>query len=643
MGDYYPYAQVNSLPLPPISLSPSLSLFSSLICLSFQIPAAWWSGFFASRPQFKTNIRYCDALLQSVEQIAVATSLARNATVVTMIQENRRASGFMTHHDAVTGTSTPEVIANYQDMLRNSTQNSCDILNMVFGATVSPKYPFADEREISFGDKIDPIVSVSQIYRIYNPLAQFRTEEVSIAADGCMGVTDLVIGETVLSPYDTKASTDPVGGSGRLLWIASVPPLGFLSYSVSTVYLGGCSESTFDYFPDVTLHPIQGGITISNINLDVNFDSSGYLESVFHKGGAGIIQIRNDLRTYEGDRDGAYIFRPLSVRSSGNITSVTIQSGPIVSEVSVQFDSPFIAKQSFRILSDAAVPLDVSHPFESIVGSMIRVFTYTGTLPEGDEVTYRFDSSVVTSEGTFYTNANGVYDMKRTRSPPSHHPSAEDFFPTTHSITLRGVDSASISLAVDRSHAVASLSEGSFEAMIQRRTKTDDFPPAGLGESLNDTDAILDRSALYIGSNLADPTFFLRTVSILIHNNPLVMIPVSGDGSIGLMNQVSLSFLKAALPTPLRLLSLKINEFNTSQVVFRLHNVQDHTPITTNGTQVTFDPVCIRLDDVFSFGQVTHAEIWALSLLELIRVVLPSEKLCIGSNSIVTFLITMTQ
>lgn len=150
----------------------------------------------------------------------------------------------------------------------------------------------------------------------------------------------------------------------------------------------------------------------------------------------------------------------------------------LITEVHTEFSQPWI-KQVTRVIS--------GQPYLEI--------EYTvGPIPikdlKGKEVVTRFRTAIQ-NDGVFYTDSNGREFMKRKRSYrptwtlQEFQPVSGNYYPVNAAIYIEDEDS-SLSLLVDRSQGGSSLSDGTVELMVQRRTVVDDG--RGVGEPMNETD-----------------------------------------------------------------------------------------------------------------------------------------------------------
>tara|TARA_R110002050_G_scaffold116839_2_gene233339 strand:- start:1330 stop:3462 length:2133 start_codon:yes stop_codon:yes gene_type:complete len=609
LGDYYPYAQV---------------------------PDAWWSGFYSSRPTLKQRIREADSALQAAEQVSTALRFTVNnngkdSRVQQLLYNNRQISGILTHHDAVSGTAAQDVVHDYKELAEKSIAQSAAIITTMFASDSSATISVDDlsQTNILKGGNVTIMV--------YNSLGHSRRSNVNIPATKCMSVRETPSMRVLTSQLVPTEGEDAF--RYRLHWMGRINALGTTTYLITPDSSAGCSYSSELVYSDISpANPMDQSPILQNANLQLYFNNTGYLTDIIDRAAGESMKVTNEVLLYTGDRDGAYIFRPKSVRSIGAVKTVKIVNGSIVSQITLTFRSDFLVKQTFRLIN-AVDKYDMSSPYQAAAGAAAHVFLYTDTLPEGGELVSRFRSSTI--GGNLHTNMNGLFDVERQRlqSPGTSGDDdisyiAQEFFPTTHAASLYSSSSPySLSVIFNRAHAVASLEDGQVEAIVQRRTATNDFPPAGLGEALDDQDDVQDVTLLVASASGAAPGQVLRTTLTQILNNPLVVLPLADSSRVKYD-----SFLSNDLPDNLRLLTLKTSLEDKSKTILRLHHL--YPPTATAPVSYTNDS-CVSLADMFAFGKIRSATQYSLSLLYNQGSVDVSKKVCIAQGDILTLLVSI--
>jgi hypothetical protein len=148
-------------------------------------PETFWTGYLTSRPALKDYARYAERVQRTTDLLF---SLARSRYTIPMnplydqLEILRRSNAMVQHHDAITGTERPHVLANYFEFLDNGLasvkQVESQTLSRLLGSTSDLKLT----RHITM-DKLVPIIVV-------NNLGWSRSEYVSIIVDRQVVVKD---------------------------------------------------------------------------------------------------------------------------------------------------------------------------------------------------------------------------------------------------------------------------------------------------------------------------------------------------------------------------------------------------------------------------------------------------------------------
>jgi hypothetical protein len=183
---------------------------------------------------------------------------------------------------------------------------------------------------------------------------------------------------------------------------------------------------------------------------------------------------------------GAYIFRP---------------STP---EQALQTLAPIVTAR-FQNISTNCLEVHVSYEdgwvestFRVLPGQPYLELEYTvGPIPikdgRGKEVVSRLTTSNISQDNVYYTDSNGREFITRQKNfRPTwdltvFEPVAGNYYPVNAAIFVEdSTGTSALAIATDRSQGGASLSDGSIDLMVHRRTLTDDA--RGVGEPLNETD-----------------------------------------------------------------------------------------------------------------------------------------------------------
>ncbi|XP_052868628.1 lysosomal alpha-mannosidase-like [Anopheles cruzii] len=482
---------------------------------------SFWTGYFTSRPTQKRYERDGNHLLQVCKQLT-ALAPSREEHMEPHLTVLREAMGVMQHHDAITGTEKQHVSDDYTRMMHRAL-GACEVntqaaLNQIVDPqfrrlrahpldrepAAAPTYKFAFEScHLLNVSKCELTESKDSFtVTLYNPLAHAGHQYVRVPITG----TRYVVRDyrNVEVPSQLVPIPDPVqsisyrfsNATAELVFLANeLPPLGFKSYFVTRA-LDSVDDFVHQPAP-VPPTPEEPGsvaatvnqwqqeeVTIGNKNLEISFDSSGFLSSITIDGVTN--RLRQSFVYYEGAlgnneeyrnrSSGAYIFRPNGTEKSVTETvQLTVVKGPTVQEVHQVFNDWI--SQVVRVYADE------NHiEFEWMVGP---IPVDDGI---GKEIVSRFYTATQ-SNGVFWTDSNGREMMKRVRN---HRDTwnlnllekvSGNYYPVTARIAL---EDPNLRLAVlnDRAQGGSSLEDGSLELMVHRRLLHDDA--FGVGEALDE-------------------------------------------------------------------------------------------------------------------------------------------------------------
>ncbi|XP_062516816.1 lysosomal alpha-mannosidase-like isoform X2 [Corticium candelabrum] len=216
-----------------------------------------------------------------------------------------------------------------------------------------------------------------------------------------------------------------------------------------------------------------------------------------------------------------------------------------------------------------------------------------GPIEKGREVITRFTTDLVTN-GTFYTDENGLEMKKRVFDINRFEKIAGNYYPLVAASYLENVKSGDrLTFLSDRAHGCSSLSDGEFEVMLHRRCLKDDG--FGLGQVLDDTSKI--RAKLWmIYSDSPMSSYLQRRLALLLENPvTLAYANVSDPALWSHSYKQYFTGLKKELPPNVHLLSLRPVAASKSDLILRLQHIfeADEHPKYSH-------PVDIYLSELFS-------------------------------------------
>ncbi|GFQ01122.1 alpha-mannosidase [Phtheirospermum japonicum] len=476
---------------------------------------AYWTGYFTSRPTLKRYVRVLSGYSLAARQLEFFKGRSGSGPSTDALAD---ALAIAQHHDAVSGTERQHVAADYALRLSIGYNEAEKVVSsslaMLTGSTSKSIYTgpvpqfqqcpllnisYCPPSEANFtGEKSLAIIA-------YNPLGWKREEVIRIPVSSENLVVLDSSGreiESQLLPlsnfssftvdYHIKAYLGVSASSLARYWIAfsaSVPPIGFSTYFVSTAKTKECRSviSTL-YTPE---EGINETIEVGQGNLKLLYSANeGKLTSYTNRRTSVTAQAEQTYSYYTGyngtDRvfqaSGAYVFRPngtFPIKPEGQVP-LAVMRGPLLDEVHQQLN-PWLYQ--------------VTRVYKGKEHTEVE-FTI-GPIPVDDgfgkEIIAQISTALKTNK-TFYTDSNGRDFIKRLRDYRDdwnlevHQPISGNYYPINLGIYMED-ENVEVSVLVDRAVGGSSLVDGQIELMLHRRLINDDS--RGVGEALNEEVCVL--------------------------------------------------------------------------------------------------------------------------------------------------------
>ena len=515
---------------------------------------AYWSGYYTTRPYWKSLDRQLEASLRSAEILyswALAYSSQKRFTRVIQLLEKdyeklvraRRNLGLFQHHDAITGTSKAYVMHDYAIKLHEGLHETISIAGHAAQALLlTPGDLSAVEKETTPLEHLQPDferatyeklpkkipISTSKGTRLivlFNSLGQRRYEMVKILVDSVnIRLTDEHGHEVPfqINPVwnDTGSGMAIMTTQFELFFVADLPPLSLVTYTLhrtanpveaenrATIYSNYYAPiSNTDYVPPFeTRDVLPGDIQLESDKLKLLFDgSSGMLRSVTDRETGRVSQTALKYAAYPSAqfKSGAYLFKPdPNAREPEEDVLVDtkprifIHSGPIASELTVMFGS--VLMHTTRIFHTDHEPLTSALYMENSfnLGGRYNSTETPGFPPHyrETELFMRFMTDIDNgAEPTFYTDQSGLNMQQREKV--ERIGIQGNYFPITCATYLEDNKGRParrrLTLLTDHSAGAASWQQGWLEVMIERRTFYDDA--RGMGEGVTDQKRTIGR------------------------------------------------------------------------------------------------------------------------------------------------------
>ncbi|CAL5444352.1 unnamed protein product [Camellia sinensis] len=474
---------------------------------------AYWTGYFTSRPSLKRYVRVMSGYYLLARQLEFFRGRNKIGPTTDTLAD---ALAIAQHHDAVTGTEKQHVADDYATRLSIGYKESEELVAASLACMVestsksgcrSPltKFQQCPLLNISYcpATEIDLSLGKKLVVVVYNSLGWKRDDVVRIPViNGNVTVQDSngTEIESQLLPLANASlgirnyyATAYVGKSPSttprywLAFTASVPPLGFSTYVISTAERAAptlAMEMSYE-----SMGSQNDTIAVGPGNLKLTYSANeGTLTQYVNTRSLVKESIEQSYSYYSAyDRSpqasGAYIFLPngaFPLTSEGQIP-LTVVRGPLLDEVHQRINSwIYQITRVYKEKEHAEVEFTV------------------GPIPIDDGVGKEIVTKVTTalkSNKTFYTDSNGRDFIERIRDYRAdwdlevNQPVAGNYYPINLGIYMKD-DSKEFSILVDRSVGGSSIVDGQLELMLHRRLLHDDS--RGVAEALNEIVCVRD-------------------------------------------------------------------------------------------------------------------------------------------------------
>ncbi|KAL5724488.1 alpha-mannosidase [Ranunculus cassubicifolius] len=478
---------------------------------------AYWTGYFSSRPALKRYVRVMSGYYLAARQLEFFKGRSISGRNTDALGD---ALAIAQHHDAVSGTEQQHVANDYakrlsmgyveaEELVASSLSFLAESMSDVYHETPVTKFEQCPLLNISYCPPSEGVLShgKSLVLVVYNSLGWKREDVVRIPVTGeaytvrdssgreiesqLLHMSNISIG---IRNYHVNLYLGKSPSTTPKYWLAfsaSVPPLGYSTYTVSVVKSGGI-DSVISRVRTIR-GTKNGTIEVGPGDLKLTYDiEKNKLTNYINRRSSVEASIEQSYIFYPGydksDKDpqasGAYIFRPngtIPIKSEGQVLA-TILQGPVMDEVHQQIN-PWIS-QITRVYKG-------KEHFE--------VEFNVGPIPVDDgigkEIATVFTSRMETNK-TFYTDSNGRDFIKRIRDHRSDwdlqvkQPIAGNYYPINLGMYVED-NGTELSVMVDRSMGGSSIADGQVELMLHRRLLYDDGK--GVAEPINETVCIFDK------------------------------------------------------------------------------------------------------------------------------------------------------
>lgn len=545
---------------------------------------AYWSGYYTTRPFYKSLGRELESILRSTEivytlALARARQQGQNRTVQILERDYQRMTSArqrmadFQHHDAITGTSKGFVMHDFGVRLYDGVQLATSTLThaVQYLLTVHPRlveeryeslsqhwpsflYPPQDRPSFHTLPRpiiltVKPTVDVQLV--LVNTLVHFRQELIKvIVQDKKVRVLDpdrrpVAFQFTPVWNY-TAGPFQPLQSEVQLEFIAELPPLSFSVYTlrwdddddkedntaVTTIYNSG---GRVDDFPDELPAPVlretkaPSQLHIENDFFRAEFDpNTGLLSGLMSKKTNHRTKVGLSFQAYVSAQfhSGAYLFMPEPrqpvINVSDNAPYFGVVRGPLYSEVIIIY--PNFLHHVVRLYHDVGSKNGWGQDASLLQKAGLYMETLVDYPPpphfRETELFMRLTTDVDNGD-VFYTDSN-CFQMQRRVRLKNLGPET-NYYPLTCMMYVQDTKQR-MSLVVAHAHGGSSLENGWMEVMLERRSMYDDS--RGLGEGVIDNRPTLSKFWLILEERLHNseaisrPTLLSQHVSNALSNPP---------------------------------------------------------------------------------------------------------------------------
>ncbi|XP_062498652.1 alpha-mannosidase 2x isoform X5 [Pezoporus occidentalis] len=483
----------------------------------------YWTGYYTSRPFYKSLDRVLEAHLRGAEILfSLALAHARRAGAdgtyplsdYALLSNARRNLALFQHHDAITGTAKEAVAVDYGVRLLHSLTNLKHIIinaahYLVLGDKDTyrhdPAAPFLsmdDTRpsQDSLPERTVVKVDVSPRFLVvFNPLEQERLSVVRVLVNSPHVRVLSEEGQPLPAQLSAHwgSDTDTVPDIYQVSVLARLPALGLRVLQLHKSFEGHAAlqSSVRLYLPGLNLpmrrqepvpvHVLPAGaedVCLENQHLRACFSGrSGTPQSIRRAGEEREQRVSSEFLVYgtraSKDKSGAYLFLPdgeAKPYAPNDLPVVRVTEGPLFSEVASYYQHVQTVVRLYNVPGVEGLSLDVSCLVD--IRDQINM-----------ELALRF-STDIDSEDTFFTDLNGFQIQPRRYQRKL--PLQANFYPMPTMAYIQDRQSR-LTLHTAQALGVSSLGSGQLEVILDRRLIQDDN--RGLGQGLKDNKRTCNR------------------------------------------------------------------------------------------------------------------------------------------------------
>ncbi|KAF8371416.1 hypothetical protein PRIPAC_77845 [Pristionchus pacificus] len=440
----------------------------------------WWTGYFSHRPYFKRMGRIVESRLRTFDLLSV---LVGSVVSTPDLVQARRDIALFQHHDAITGTSKRHVMEDYLErLLKAHSVFSSEAGAALAALTVrppksvqslekTPKYvnckgPAAPVECTPTKLPEGKVIAVPHGMKVtilaFNPLLNTREHVVRVRVSRS-DVRVLRKGEPISPVYDRELVVQK--DVFDLVFLADIAPL-----STGEFVIEGAADEANTVVAKAKddSAPGKSFASLKNSLLEVKI-FAGAVDNIIINGNATDVQFE---LTSVGDRGGSYVLETSETKKE-TLTrpdKIAIIHGPIEKKLISYYSKARLQTEITVVAAEAA------HLVRA-VDIRIRPDTADGSAIFFDVASKLFN------DGQFFTDANGMYMMKRTYN--EQKPFDANVFPAA-STTFMQDKLNRFSVHLGQPNGVVGSKNGKLQILVDRVVSVDDGKGLPFGEDHDD-------------------------------------------------------------------------------------------------------------------------------------------------------------
>uniref|UniRef100_A0A673BUA8 Alpha-mannosidase n=1 Tax=Sphaeramia orbicularis TaxID=375764 RepID=A0A673BUA8_9TELE len=449
----------------------------------------YWTGYFTSRPFYKSLDRVIESHLRGAEILySLAVANARHAGMegrypvsdYALLVDARRSVGLFQHHDAITGTAKENVVIDYGTrLLRSLIGLKRVIINAAHFLVMKNKefYRFY-QTDRSSQERLCAVTVLVNTVRVRILTEDGQTVPVQLSAQWSSASQ---MSATFM------ARLPPLGLAVFHLYDSPDSPMTLRSDTLLRLPGRSVTARAGDPLPVRSQQADAQTFYISSQSLTLGFSgTTGLLESIKRKDDPREVKVQMQFMVYgtrpSKDKSGAYLFLPDGKAKPYNQKEppvVRVVEGPLFSEVVAHYQH---FQQTIRI-----------HNVPGVDGLSVEITTMVDIRDQTNkELAMRLVTDIQSGD-VFYTDLNG-FQMQ----PRRHYlklPLQANFYPMPSQAYIQDSHHR-LTLHTAQSLGVSSLESGQLEVIMDRRLMQDDN--RGLGQGLKDNKKTANRFRLLL-------------------------------------------------------------------------------------------------------------------------------------------------